>query len=56
VVEVRDDILEETDGPMLRHGLQELQGKKLLVVPSRRAQRPNAEFLAVRYEQFRSAS
>lgn len=56
VVEVRDDILEETDGPMLRHGLQELQGKKLLVVPSRLAQRPNAEFLAVRYEQFRSAS
>ncbi len=56
VVEVRHDILEEADGPMLRHGLQELQGNKLLVVPSRRAQRPNAEFLAVRYEQFRSAS
>jgi putative restriction endonuclease len=33
VVEVRHDILEEADGPMLRHGLQELQGNKLLVVP-----------------------
>ncbi|HEX7277808.1 MAG TPA: HNH endonuclease [Acidimicrobiales bacterium] len=55
VVEVRHDILEEVDGPMLRHGLQELQGNRLLVLPSRRIQYPDAESLAERYELFRSA-
>ena len=55
VVEVRHDILEEIDGPMLRHGLQDLQGNKLLVVPSRRIQHPDREALAERYELFRSA-
>ncbi len=29
VVEIRDDILQEEDGPMLRHGLQELHGSGL---------------------------
>jgi putative restriction endonuclease len=56
VLDVRHDILEEIDGPMLRHGLQELQGKKLVVLPSRREQRPNPEFLAERYKAFRSTA
>ncbi len=56
IVEVREDVLEEVDGPMLRHGLQDLQGNRLLVLPTRPAQRPNPEFLAVRYDLFRSAS
>jgi len=55
VVEVRHDILEEVDGPMLRHGLQGLQGNKLVVVPNQLAQRPNPDSLAERYEVFRSA-
>ncbi|MEA2826156.1 MAG: putative restriction endonuclease [Actinomycetota bacterium] len=55
VVEVRHDILEEVDGPMLRHGLQDLQGRKLLVLPFRRIQHPDPESLAERYELFRSA-
>jgi putative restriction endonuclease len=55
IVEIRDDILEEVDGPMLRHGLQDLQGKKLVVVPSRRDHRPDSEALAERYEAFRAA-
>ena len=55
VVEVRGDVLEEIDGPMLRHGLQELQGHRLLVLPTRPVQRPNPDFLAVRYDLFRSA-
>jgi putative restriction endonuclease len=55
VVEVRQDILDEIDGPMLRHGLQELQGTKLLVLPTRRAQHPNVEALSERYDVFRSA-
>jgi putative restriction endonuclease len=31
VVEVRIDILEEVDGPMLKHGLQEFQGQRIWV-------------------------
>ena len=53
VVEVRRDVLEEVDGPMLRHGLQGFEGGRLLVLPSRRADRPNEIFLAERYEAFR---
>ena len=39
VIHVRPDILYEIDGPMLRHGLQGLEGQRLLV-PSRRVPSP----------------
>jgi len=55
VVEIRDDILQEIDGPMLRHGLQELDRRRLLVVPRREAERPRQAFLEERYERFRAA-
>jgi putative restriction endonuclease len=55
IVDVRHDILEEVDGPMLRHGLQELKGNTLLVIPGRREDRPRSDFLAQRYERFRLA-
>ena len=54
VIEVRRDILEEADGPMLRHGLQEIAGSKL-VVPTSAHQRPRLEFLEERYEIFKKA-
>jgi len=54
VVEVRPDILRETDGPMLIHGLQSLHGSKI-IVPQILDMRPNPEFLHVRYERFRAA-
>lgn len=53
-IEIRDDVLRETDGPMLLHGLQGFQGKKI-IVPSRSDLRPREEFLAERYEMFRKA-
>jgi putative restriction endonuclease len=56
VIEVRDDVLSEVDGPMLRHGLQDLHGRPLLVVPSGESDRPNANFLRDRYQLFRAAS
>lgn len=52
-VEVRADILDEEDGPMLQHGLQGMHGQRLHV-PSRRAHRPDREALEYRYELFRS--
>jgi putative restriction endonuclease len=54
-IEVREDILNEVDGPMLQHGLQGCQGQPLLT-PRRRKDQPNKDFLAERYEQFRRAS
>lgn len=53
-VHVRVDILRERDGPMLKHGLQEVDGSKLLL-PTRAEQRPNPDFLAERFEQFQAA-
>jgi putative restriction endonuclease len=55
VVEVRDDILAEIDGPMLRHGLQEMHGTAIFVPRSRR-DRPDPVRLEERYEQFRTAA
>ena len=51
VIEVRRDILEEQDGPMLTHGLQGLHGGKILVPRSTKA-RPNTERLGIRYARF----
>ncbi len=55
VVEVRQDILAETDGPMLRHGLQEIAGLRI-VPPRAAASRPRQDLLEIRYAAFRKAS
>ncbi|MGH7740394.1 MAG: HNH endonuclease [Candidatus Eiseniibacteriota bacterium] len=55
VVEVRQDILREIDGPMLRHGIQELHGKPLVAIPRNTQDRPKEGLLAIRYEEFRRA-
>lgn len=54
VVEVRRDVLSETDGPMLRHGLQGMDRRRL-VLPMRAEQRPDPTYLEERYELFRKA-
>jgi putative restriction endonuclease len=52
-VEVREDILKEIDGPMLKYGLQKLHFQKIILPgPSKR---PNKEWLERRYEKFRRA-
>lgn len=53
-VHIREDILLERDGPMLKHGLQELDGSTL-VVPKSVAKRPDPERLEQRFGLFRSA-
>ncbi len=53
-VDVRADILAEIDGPMLRHGLQEMRDVKLLL-PRARDARPDTARLERRYRQFRLA-
>lgn len=54
VTEVRTDILEEIDGPMLRHGLQEVHGRAIQL-PRSPQKRPDREKLERRYEAFRAA-
>lgn len=51
---IRRDVLEEEDGPMLRHGLQALHGARI-VAPRRLELRPSRVLLAWRYERFRAA-
>lgn len=53
-IHVREDILREKDGPMLKHGIQEIAGSRLLLRRSS-ASKPNPEFLAERFERFRAA-
>lgn len=54
VVEIRRDILDEIDGPMLRHGLQEMAGTTI-TRPVRALLAPDPSRLEERYEQFRAA-
>lgn len=54
-IEVRKDILEEFDGPMLQHGLKELNGNKI-IVPTKQVEKPNPDFLDIRYQRFLKAS
>jgi putative restriction endonuclease len=53
-IEIRLDVLEEKDGPMLKHGLQEFHHEHLWT-PRRPVLKPNPEFLEERYSLFRSA-
>lgn len=55
VIEVRPDVLNEEDGPMLKHGLVELN-KKRIVLPSPAKLSPDRLLLEKRYQEFKAAS
>jgi len=54
VIQLRRDILDEADGPMLQYGLQGFHGK-VLHAPHRVDLRPSRKFLAERFQLFRKA-
>jgi putative restriction endonuclease len=54
VINVRQDILIEVDGPMLKHGIQEMAGVRL-TVPRQRTAQPDRERLDHRYQEFLAA-
>jgi putative restriction endonuclease len=54
VVEINRSLLEEQDGPMLKYGLQQMHGTAI-ALPRRKAERPDADALAWRYEQFKAS-
>lgn len=53
-VDINRTLLDEVDGPMLKHGLQEMHGTKIYL-PARSRERPDPARLAVRYEAFRAS-
>jgi len=53
-IHIRRDVLDEHDGPMLLHGLQEMHSRRILL-PSRDTLRPNPEYLEERFERFKAA-
>jgi putative restriction endonuclease len=54
-IEIHHRLLDEIDGPMLRHGLQGHHGLALARLPKRRADRPDPERLIRRYRLFQAA-
>lgn len=55
VVAINHELMEEVDGPMLRHGLQEMNGRRL-ELPGRRVDWPDRDRLAARFDTFHEAS
>ena len=53
LVHVREDILNEIDGPMLKFGIQQMHGNKLLL-PANISSRPSKELLEIRYNEFKN--
>ena len=51
IIEVRPDILEESDGPTLQHAIQGLHGTQI-ILPNSLADRPSLEYLERRYDKF----
>lgn len=51
---VREDILEEVDGPMLKYGIQQMNGLKLQL-PRANEHKPDRDFLAERFDAFMQA-
>ena len=54
-IEIRKDVLDEKDGPMLQHGLKGLHNSKI-ELPIHKTDYPNKNFLDIRYQRFRNAS
>ena len=51
---VREDILEEIDGPMLKYGIQRMHGQEI-ILPSRRKDWPDRERIEMRFKRFKEA-
>lgn len=54
VVRINGELMHEVDGPMLRYGLQEMDGKRLNL-PPKKAERPSQDLLKERFTEFLNA-
>ena len=55
LIEVRQSVLQEEDGPMLLHGIKEMHHRRI-IVPSSATLQPDRDRLAERYKAFLEAS
>ena len=53
-IEIRNDILDEVDGPMLKHGLKLLHKTKI-ILPKFKKDWPDKNYLEYRYQKFKNA-
>lgn len=51
LIEIRPDLLNETDGPTLRHAIQALHGQRI-ILPRKRENHPSVDLLTTRYDRF----
>lgn len=56
VVHVRESVLQTFDGPTLQHSIKEMDGERLRQLPRARAELPDRELLAERFDSFKAAS
>lgn len=54
-IKIRRDVMDEEDGPTLKHGLQEFDGSTLAILPHQSSLRPNRDHLEFRFERFLKA-
>jgi putative restriction endonuclease len=52
-IKVREDILLEVDGPMLKHGIQEMNNQQI-ILPFHKKDYPDRERLEERYNAFQA--
>jgi putative restriction endonuclease len=52
IVEIRSDLLDEIDGPMLKYGLQGRHRQRLMSIPTTRAERADPSLLETSYSDF----
>ncbi|MFH1160808.1 MAG: hypothetical protein V1733_07660 [bacterium] len=50
-IKVREDILQEEDGPMLKYGLQSLESQQI-ILPKHKKDYPDRERLEIRFRTF----
>lgn len=55
LVHVNNVLLKEKDGPMLKHGIQEMNGR-IIQIPHKKAEHPNLESIEFRFNQFLEAN
>lgn len=55
-IHIRESVLKTFDGPTLQHSLKEMHGEPLRQLPKERANLPDRDFLAERFEHFEQAS
>ena len=54
-VKVNEKLLREVDGPMLKHGIQEMHDT-LILLPDAKNKRPDPELLAITFEKFQKSA